>query len=68
MNRLDKMRRRVSDGNVCDTCAHGEWDMTFGNLDIYGKPILLKCPNENYKIIRGTQACEKYQPKKTEQQ
>ena len=50
---------------VCDDCVFTEWDMKFHNLDVNRKPILLRCPYEDFAIIRGTIACDKYKPKTT---
>ncbi|MEE1096555.1 MAG: hypothetical protein UH084_08325 [Paludibacteraceae bacterium] len=46
-------------GRTCGECKRADWDMTFLNLDIHGKPTLKKCPLHPHKRIRSEQACEK---------
>lgn len=56
-------RKQGEQVNVCDDCVSATWDMKFQNLDTQGKPILLRCPLEEYAIIRGTKACGDFQHK-----
>lgn len=49
--------------HVCEECNHGRWVETFQNRDWQGKYICLTCPYEQYHILRGRQACAKFEPK-----
>ena len=51
--------------HICDECALAEWDMKFPNLDMWGKPTLLRCPHHKFAIIRGTQACGNFKLKES---
>lgn len=63
-----RARRKAGEGvDICDDCASAQWDMKFHNLDVHGKPILLRCPLEDFAIIRGTRACEHFRPKNIKQ-
>lgn len=54
--------------HVCDECKHGRWVDSFSNLDWQRKPICLTCPFEQWHIIRGRQACAKFEPKPKEKE
>ena len=49
--------------HVCDECTHARWVETHQNKDWQGKYICLTCPFEQWHIIRGRQACERFEPK-----
>lgn len=57
-------RPRADVGARCDDCRHATPDTKFHNLDLHGVPILLRCPFEQYAIVRGSKACkDNYSPK-----
>lgn len=53
--------------HVCDDCKHARWIETHENKDWKGRYICLRCPFEQWGIIRGSKTCEKFELK-TEQQ
>lgn len=51
--------------HTCDDCAHGTFDMQQKNLSITGKPTLIICPFQKYKIVVGTQTvCGEFRQRK----
>lgn len=46
--------------NRCDDCALATWDRKHINTDHEGEPIGLRCPFQQWLIIRGTKACKKF--------
>lgn len=54
--------------HVCDECTHARWVDGHSNLDWERKPICLMCPFEQWHIIRGRQACAKFELKAKEGQ
>ncbi len=53
---------------ICDNCAFGTWNTwTEWNRDYLGRPITLRCPHYKegkFGIVRGSQACYRFAPKK----
>lgn len=47
----------------CGDCSHGEFLSHFGNFDLNGKPINLKCPFKEFHIGRFENGCEKFKQK-----
>ena len=52
-----------TNNNKCDDCALATWDTKHINQDWQGKPIGLRCPHQQWLIIRGTKACEHFKAK-----
>lgn len=44
----------------CGDCSHGTFLDHFGNFDLDGKPICLKCPFKEFNVGRFEKACEKF--------
>lgn len=48
--------------HICDDCKHRNWIETQSNKDWEGKFLCLACPFEDFHILRGRRACDKWQP------
>lgn len=62
-----KKKKPQQPEHICDDCACGRWQTQQWNRTPEGLPITLRCPH--YKegkagILRGTPACNKFEPKK----
>lgn len=47
----------------CGECALGKPVMKFTQLDIYGKPICVRCPHDEWSRVRSQKACAHFRPK-----
>lgn len=51
----------------CNDCIHSTPDMKFENLSVDGKPTLLSCPYQEWRmIITTTETCDKYEDNSSE--
>lgn len=55
-------KTQTTNNEICDHCALAHWDTKHINQDWQGKPIGLRCPHQQWLIIRGTKACDKFKP------
>lgn len=47
----------------CTDCKHSTFDTKFENLSVDGKPTLIICPFQKWKIVVPGKGCGKYEPK-----
>lgn len=60
------MRKAIINTNICDECAHGNWNDQPWNRTPEGDPITIRCPfyrDGQYGIVRGTIACNNFKNK-----
>lgn len=54
------MKKRECVIDRCDDCRWGTYDDKFENMSLNGKPTLIICKYNKYKIVVGSIACEKF--------
>lgn len=55
-------KKTIEEINICDDCKFSQiYDNNPLNRDIYGKPTLLTCKFEEFRIVRGSRACRKFE-------
>ena len=54
---MAKRAVKGAEEHYCGECALAEWDMSFRNLDVHGKPFCLRCPHSEWVRLRKDVAC-----------
>lgn len=67
-NKKKEMARRIiakqqTTLHYCGECGHGTPDMKFENLSVDGKPTLVSCPFQPYKMVVCERACDHFKLK-----
>ena len=57
---MAKTTRPTQPNEICDHCALATWDTKPINTAKDGSYIGLRCPHQQWLIIRGTKACDKF--------
>lgn len=52
-----------NEGRMCGDCGWGEPYYDHGNLDVWGKPICVRCPYSKWDRIRSNKACKEWKGK-----
>ena len=47
---------------TCGECGQGTFDMKFENMSLEGKPTLVSCPFQPYKMVVSERACSHFKP------
>jgi hypothetical protein len=47
-------------GHTCGECGQGTFDMKVENLSLEGKPTLVSCPFQPFKMVVSERACSHF--------
>lgn len=60
-NKISK--EELNNRHYCIECMFAQDDMKFINLDINGKPFMLRCPFTKWKRFHNDLICDRFIPK-----